>query len=108
MRTQRVLVRKLVSLARQILFGTLSETYRTCGQPNCRCHQGEKHGPHVYLSFRGSAGKTTGYYVPQDLSEPTRAGIAAWHEAQDVLRQLAELNRQELWDARAAAKKAKQ
>jgi hypothetical protein len=90
------------------MFGTLSESYRTCGYANCRCHRGEKHGPHLYLSFHGPEGKTTGHYVPKDLSEPTRTGIAAWHEAQQVLRQLAELNRQELWDARAADKKVRQ
>jgi hypothetical protein len=105
---RQLLVRKLIKLARHVIFGTLSESYRTCGYPNCRCQKGEKHGPHLYLSFHGPEGKTTGHYVPKDLSETTRTGIAAWHEAQDILRQLADLNREELWDARAAAKKAKQ
>jgi hypothetical protein len=87
------------------LFGTPSESYRTCGQPTCRCHQGEKHGPHLYLSFRGAEGKTTGHYVPRDLAIAARSGITAWHEAQDVLRELAEINREELWDSRAAKAK---
>lgn len=101
-RTREALLRRLSRLARRSLFGTLSETYRTCGRPGCRCQQGHKHGPHLYVSFRGPDGTTTGYYVPQALAEPMRAGVAAWQESQDVLRELAELNRQRLWARKAA------
>jgi len=99
--TRVALLRRLSRLARRSLFGTLSETYRTCGRPGCRCHQGHKHGPHLYVSFRGPNG-TTGYYVPQALAEPMRAGVAAWQELQEGLRELAELNRQRLWARQAA------
>jgi hypothetical protein len=99
-KTREALLRQLSPLARRSLFGTLSETYRTCGRPGCRCHQGHKHGPHLYVSFRGPNG-TTGYYVPQDLAEPMRQGVAAWQELQSVLRELAELNRQRLWARKA-------
>jgi hypothetical protein len=95
-RTRQALLRRLSRLARRSLFGTLSETYRTCGRPGYRCHQGHKHGPHLYVSFRGP-NDTTGYYVPRDLAEPLRQGVAAWQELQGVLRELAELNRQRLW-----------
>ena len=98
--TRDALLRRLSRLARRALFGTLSETYRTCGRPGCRCHQGHKHGPHLYVSFRGPNG-TTGYYVPQDLAASMCQGVAAWQELQEVLRQLAELNRQRLWARKA-------
>ena len=93
------LLRRIARLSRRALFGSLSETYRTCGRPGCRCHQGHKHGPHLYVSFRGPEG-TTGYYVPQPLAEGMRQGVAAWQELQEALRQLAELNRQRLWAGR--------
>ena len=98
-----VLLRQLPRLARRALFGSLSETYRTCGRPGCRCHRGHKHGPHLYVSFRGPDGTTTGYYVPQPLVEAMHEGVAAWQELQQALRQLAELNRQRLW-ARTATR----
>ena len=94
------LLRRIARLSRRALFGSLSETYRTCGRPGCRCHQGHKHGPHLYVSFRGPEG-TTGYYVPQPLAEGMRQGVAAWQELQEALRQLAELNRQRLWAQQA-------
>ena len=95
------LLRRIARLSRRVLFGSLSETYRTCGRPGCRCHQGHKHGPHLYVSFRGPEG-TTGYYVPQPLAEDMRQGVAAWQELQEALRQLAELNRERLWARKAA------
>lgn len=94
------MLRRLSRLARRALFGALSETYRTCGRPGCRCHQGDKHGPHWYVSFRGPEGTTTGYYVPPALAAGMREGVAAWQELQQVLRALAEANRERLWAGR--------
>ena len=97
---RQALLRRLTRLARRALFGALAESYRTCGREGCHCHQGHKHGPHLYVSFRGPTGKTTGYYVPEALGMGARQGVAAWQELQEVLRQLAELNRQRLWAQR--------
>ena len=91
------LLRGLEQLARRALVGTVSETYRTCGNPGCRCHHGgPKHGPHLYVSYRGPKGKTTGYYVPKSIHEDVRAGTEAWGQLQDRLRQIAQLNRERL------------
>jgi hypothetical protein len=91
------LLREVEPLARRALIGTISETYRTCGTPTCRCHHGgPKHGPHMYVSYRGPKGKTTGYYVPQSFHQEVRAGIDAWAQLQDRLRQIAQLNRERL------------
>src|SRR6266581_3669309 len=101
-RSPRALLGRLQALAPHLIFGTLSETYRTCGRPGCRCQHGEKHGPHLYVSFRGPDGRTAGYYVPQALATTVRTGVAAWQEAQTVLRTLAEANREQLWTAHAS------
>jgi len=96
------LVREITQLARQALRGTLSQTYRTCGQPGCRCHHGgPKHGPHSYMSYRGAAGKTTGYYVPPSAEAQVRAGVQAWADLQARLQQLAALNKARLLPPKA-------
>ena len=88
------LLRDIERLAHVAIFGTVSETYRTCGNKGCRCRgSGPKHGPHLYVSYRGSEGKTTGYYVPKAAHDRVREGVSAWHELQERLRQLAELNK---------------
>ena len=84
----------LAALAERAIFGTLSESYRTCGTAGCHCHgAGPKHGPHLYVSYRGD-GKTTGYYVPQATQSDIRDGVAAWQTLQLRLRELADLNKE--------------
>ena len=92
------LQRELRRLSRRMIFGTLSETLRTCGQPTCRCHHGgPKHGPHLQISYRGDAGKTTGAHVPAAIAETVRDGVEAWQRFLAVARELAELNREAVW-----------
>jgi hypothetical protein len=95
---RRQLLSKIQQLAQTAIYGSLSETYRRCGNPNCRCHHGgPKHGPHLYISYRGKSGKTTGYYVPHHAQAQIRKGIDAWSQLQDRLRQLAELNKEAIF-----------
>jgi hypothetical protein len=87
------LLDEITQLAEVAIFGTLSETYRTCGSAGCRCRgDGPKHGPHLYVSYRGD-GKTTGYYVPQAAQRDVRDGVAAWQQLLKRLRELAAMNK---------------
>ena len=97
-----LLLRQIRQLAQKAIYGSLSETYRRCGNPDCRCHHGgPKHGPHLYISYRGKSGKTTGYYVSHRAETRIRQGVQAWAQLQDSLRQVAELNKQRLIPAKA-------
>jgi hypothetical protein len=81
------LLEEIQRLAEIAVFGTLSETYRTCGQKNCRCHgPGPRHGPHLHISYRGPEGKTVGYYVPKAAHSSIRDGSEAWKTLQQLLR----------------------
>jgi hypothetical protein len=49
----------------QILRGSLSETYKRCGRPNCHCADGPGHGPKRYLSTISRTGERPRVgYVP--------------------------------------------
>ena len=75
------LLSQIRQLAQKAIYGSLSETYRRCGNPECRCHHGgPKHGPHFYISYRGKTGKTTGYYVPKQAAAQIREGLDAWSQ----------------------------
>ena len=94
------LLQQVLRLANIAVFGTLSESYRTCGRQACRCYgDGPKHGPHLHISYRGADGKTTGYYVPKAAQPQVRAGVAAWSQIHEILRQIAEMNAQQAIDA---------
>lgn len=98
-------VEKLHELAPKLLFGSASLTYRTCGNPNCRCHTtGPKHGPHMYVNYKGDSGRTTGYYVPKAFQERVSDGLAAWREFQALAREVARIN-EEILDAERPSKK---
>ena len=102
---RKKLLADVVRLAEGVIFGTLSESYRTCGRPSCHCHgRGPKHGPHLHVSYRGAKGKTTGYYVPKAAEQGIRDGVDNWNELQATLRELAELNRERVF---AQARKAR-
>jgi len=89
-----VLLRRIAELADKAIFGSLSETYRTCGNPGCRCHHdGPKHGPHLSASYH-SEGKTTGFHVPAMAQAEVRAGVEAWHALQNCVKELAEMNKE--------------
>lgn len=98
------LIRQIGHLASGVVFGSLSEIYRTCGSPGCRCHgAGPKHGPHLQIGWPGAAGKTTGCYVPIAAQPKIREGAAAWQSLQAALRELGALNRDAIIaEARAA------
>ena len=102
---RRQLLAQIEQLARRAIHGTLTESYRTCGNPHCRCHgKGPKHGPHLYVSYRGETGKTTGYYVPKAAENQVRHGVDAWNQLQKQLRQLATLNKERALSAGRAHK----
>src|SRR6478736_6520282 len=91
------LLRQIRQLAEGAIYGSLSETYRRCGNPDCRCHHGgPEQGPNLYISYRGKTGKTTGYYIPQSAEPQIRQGVQAWSQLQDRLRELADLNKERL------------
>ena len=48
------------------------------------------------MSYRGDEGKTTGYYVPKAAADPIRGGVLAWRSIQERLRELAEMNKDEI------------
>lgn len=88
-------IQLLLELAPQILIGSASETYRTCGNKNCRCHgEGPKHGPHMYIVYKGEHGKSTGYYVPVAMHERVRGGLEAWRQFHEQVKELAHLNKE--------------
>jgi hypothetical protein len=94
---QRQLLTEIERLAAVAIFGTLSESYRTCGSRGCHCKTGgPKHGPHLQISYCGPDGKTTGYYVPQAAQEQIRRGVEAWKRMHQLLRDLAELNKEQI------------
>jgi hypothetical protein len=104
MKRRPTLLRQLSQLGARMLQGSLSETTRTCGRPGCCCQQGQRHGPHTYLTFKTPEGRSSAVYVPAAAVADARAGVAAWKQFWTRAVDLAALNREAArarWGARS-------
>ncbi len=89
--TQRKRIAEVVAATEQMLWGSLGEVYRRCGQPTCHCATGEKHGPVFYLT-RNEGGRTRNIYVPPELRKEVAAGVAAYRRYRELGQHIAEAN----------------
>lgn len=94
--TRATLVRRLTRLAQIMLQGGLSETTRTCGNPGCHCHAGQRHGPHLYLTFRTPEGRSSALYIPRAAEAEARRAAQAWAAFWETGVAVSHLNRQAL------------
>src|SRR5579862_5035009 len=85
----------------EILRGSLVERYVTCGNPNCKCVKGERHGPVWYLTVTLGPGKTTGGIVAPEKLEHVRGLVQNYQKVKDHLEKISEINRELLRRERA-------
>jgi hypothetical protein len=92
--------RRLEGLAKRIpthsefLRGTLLERYLTCGNPNCKCAAGKRHGPIWYLSVTLDAKHRSGLTVPEEKVAQVRQWIANYQHIKDCLEKISDINRE--------------
>src|SRR2546426_11062390 len=98
---------KLLPPAEEILRGSLIERYVTCGNPNCKCARGERHGPVWYLTVTLGPGRTTGTIVPLHLLERVRRWIDNFHKLKEHLEKISDINRELLRRERKKTKSKK-
>src|SRR3972149_1434630 len=73
----------------ELMRGSLGQLSVRCGRKDCRCAQGEKHGPYRYVSvFQGR--RTKSVYVPRHLEGEGRRWV---ENAQAVQRDTVEITR---------------
>ncbi|MBL8234903.1 MAG: hypothetical protein JNL98_40760 [Bryobacterales bacterium] len=89
----------------EILRGSLTERYMTCGKVSCKCARGERHGPIWYLSVTLDQSHRSGFTVPPDQVEAVRRWIENDHIVKDRLEKISDINRELLRRSRSARKK---
>ncbi len=95
--SRKTVLAQLARLSQTMVQGALSSTTRTCGKSQCPCHTdpARRHGPNLYLTWRAE-GKSRALYVPPKHTSEAKAAQAAWLRFQDLGRQLASLNRDQM------------
>jgi hypothetical protein len=73
----------------QILRGSLIETYKRCGRPNCHCVDGTGHGPKRYLSTISRTGERPRVgYVPNAAHAEVREFLTNFRKLREVLNEI--------------------
>ena len=101
LRKRREGLSKLVPPLSEVLRGSLMERYLTCGNPECKCARGERHGPVWYLSVTLDQSHRSGSTVPADQVEQVRRWIGNYHQVKEQIEKISDINRELLrWQKR--------
>lgn len=95
---------KLLPNLEETLRGSLLERYLTCGNPNCKCARGERHGPIWYLTVTLGPGRTTGSILTAEQVERVRSWIDNYHIVKERLEKISDINRELLRRERQKSK----
>jgi hypothetical protein len=74
-----------------VLVGSLTEQMRRCGRADCRCGQGEPHGPYAYFTPK-PGGRGRARYVPAGLVAVVRARLARGEQVTAVIAEISAIN----------------
>jgi hypothetical protein len=88
---RRGLARRLPPIE-QLLRGSLTETYKRCGRPNCHCAGGLGHGPKRYLVISQPGGRPRRDYVPNASHQHVASLIGNFNKLRDALNEICAIN----------------
>jgi hypothetical protein len=94
LRKRRQGLTQLLPPLAEVLRGSLMERYLTCGNPNCKCAKGERHGPVWYLSVTLDQSHRKGNTVSADQVEQVRRWIENYHRVKEHLEKISDINRE--------------
>lgn len=78
----------------EVLRGSLMERYLTCGNPDCKCARGDRHGPVWYLSVTLDQSRRLGSTVHADQVAQVRRWIENYHQVKERLEKISDINRE--------------
>ncbi len=75
----------------QLLHGTWVERYSICSRPDCKCHQGKRHGPRHYLVIN-EKGRQRQKYISNSQVQTALTGLSQYRELQEIVDRITHLN----------------
>lgn len=94
LRQRREGLSKVLPPLSDVMRGSLMERYLTCGNPDCKCARGERHGPVWYLSVTLDQAHRSGSSIPAEQVEQVRRWIANYHQVKEQLEKISDINRE--------------
>ena len=75
----------------QLLHGSWVKRYSVCLRPDCKCHQGKRHGPRHYLVINEN-GRQRQKYVSNSQVQAALTGLAQYRRLQEIVDRITHLN----------------
>lgn len=94
LRSRRQGLTKVLPPLGEVLRGSLMERYMTCGNSDCKCARGERHGPVWYLSVTLDQSHRTGRTVPPEQVDQVRRWIENYRQVKERLEKISDINRE--------------
>lgn len=93
LRKRKTALLRQLQIPSNLIRASLVERYARCGKSQCRCVQGQKHGPFYYLARCLGVGLVQKFLLktPQQ-QEDARQGIEAYDQLQTLLEELYQIN----------------
>lgn len=93
LRQRREWLLRSLAVPRDLLRASFVERFTTCGKPNCRCAEGQRHGPFYYLAAGLKAGNVRKFLLKTPAQQAVaRHGVAAYQLFWDQLEELSQTN----------------
>jgi hypothetical protein len=74
-----------------LLHGSWIERYSTCSREQCKCHHGQRHGPH-YCLVVNQDGHQRQKYIAQTQVGTAQKGLAQYKRLQELVDQITRIN----------------
>ena len=80
-----------ISTLEGVIHGSIFERFSTCSRPQCSCHEGNRHGPRVYLSVNGH-GRQRQHYVPKSQVQAAEEGVLQYRRLREIIDRITHIN----------------
>lgn len=80
-----------ISKLSSLLHGSWIERYSTCIREQCKCHQGQRHGPH-YCLVVNEGGRQRQKYIAQTQVGTAQKGLAQYKRLQELVDRITRIN----------------
>lgn len=93
LRQRKAAILRQMAVPSDLMRASFVERYGRCGKANCRCQQGEKHGPFYYLAQCLAVGQVKKFLLKgPEQQQRARQGIAHFNELYELLEELSQIN----------------
>jgi len=93
LRRRRALLLRQMAPPPDLLRASYVQRFTTCGKPNCRCRQGQPHGPFFYLTANLGSGHILKFLLKTAAQQQAAAhGVAVYQQHWERLEELSQIN----------------